>query len=356
MRRTALTFVGIPALAFVLAFGAASCAPAAKHRGPEAYTYSAVTAADGIAIDSSGYIWVLGEAGDLGELSPNGALMGQMPLDSCTGSGGSSLTGYYGIAIDAYGNVWAVNYACDFVDELTPSNNSLSHFDTGVAPYGIAIDYAGNAWVGDNGSHSLTPPYYSDVTEIGTNTITKYPASSTTSFNSNCAESVAIDQYNVVWLSGCGYVYMIDGSTGTPLNGQYDFVKTNNPSPGSIAIDPNNDAWVTDVDSIYLLNPSNAPVLMYSASGANLKGIAIDRVGDVWVTDDSTGTVLKLNPNGILLAAYAVGNGPGGVAIDAYGNVWVANTTDGTVTKWVGIAAGPQYWPYGGPQFPAGQP
>ncbi|MCL5278010.1 MAG: hypothetical protein M1517_09585 [Deltaproteobacteria bacterium] len=347
MRRTILTFIGIAALALVTA----SCAPA-KHSGPVAYTYSAVTAADGIAIDASGYIWVLGQAGDLAELAANGSLIGAKTLAPCTDGSGNSITAYYGIAIDAYGSIWAVNYACDFVDQLTPSTNSEQQFITGAAPYGIAIDGTGNVWVGDNGPGTTS---YSSVTEVEVKQTYSYSASSTP-LSSNCAESVAIDASGYVWLSGCGYVYLIDSANGTPSGGQYDFVNTNNPSPGSIAIDRHNDAWVTDVDSIYLLSPPNDPVLMYSASGADLKGIAIDRAGDVWVTDAATSTLLKLSPSGVLLAAFAVGNGPGGVAIDAYGDVWVANTTDGTVTEWVGIAAGPQYFPYSGPQFPGGQP
>ncbi|MCL4479050.1 MAG: hypothetical protein M1381_08150 [Deltaproteobacteria bacterium] len=40
------------------------------------------------------------------------------------------------------------------------------------------------------------------------------------------------------------------------------------------------------------------------------------------------------------------------MTIDASGNVWVANWNSNSVTKIVGLATGPQYFPYTGPQWP----
>ena len=55
---------------------------------------------------------------------------------------------------------------------------------------------------------------------------------------------------------------------------------------------------------------------------------------------------------------HDVGSLPVGIAIDRSGNVWVTNdTSPGTVTGIVGVAAGPQYVPVngaGGPVFSGG--
>ena len=40
------------------------------------------------------------------------------------------------------------------------------------------------------------------------------------------------------------------------------------------------------------------------------------------------------------------------IVIDTSGNVWVANWNSNSVTKIVGLATGPQYFPYTGPQWP----
>lgn len=331
-------------LSFALLFG--SCAPSApRSNGPVSFTSPAgVTAPDALAIDASGNVWVLGQAGSLAQISPRGAILATYTLPQ--GSGG--LTSYAGIAIAASGNIWAVNYAGGFVAQLVPSTGVITPYTTGYSPYGVAIDLSGNIWVGDTGSGS-TP--YSSLTEyVGS---TPYPSSYGSSpVSSNCVESVAIDGQGFVWLSGCGSVYLVKASTGA-ATGSYAFPSG---GPGNIAIDQNENAWAVDLGSLYEMTPPNNPVVVYSDANARFQGIAIDQANDIWLTDSANAELVEISPSGTLLAALPVGNNPGGVAIDVYGDVWVANTNDNTVTEWMGVAAGPQFFPYTGPQFPDGQP
>ncbi|MCL5878211.1 MAG: hypothetical protein M1428_00210 [Deltaproteobacteria bacterium] len=356
MRRLFFLIFGISAFAFF--FG--SCAPPANNNsrpvvytyasGPTAYTSPAgVTAPDALAIDASGNVWVLGQAGGLAEINPqNGKIITTTPLPGC--SSGSNY--YAGIAIGVSGNIWAVNNACDFAVEANPSTGTIyTPYTTGTAPYGIAIDAYDNVWVGDNGNYS-SPPFSSSVTEIPVSGPSQ-SFSQGNSLSSICSESVAIDSAGYVWLSGCGYVHTFDPS-GAPA-GSYKFPFGN---PGSIAIGSGDNAWVTDYDTVYELSPNGTFTGTYHVGLNNsiFQGIAIDSAGHVWVTDAANAALLEISPSRGLLAVFAVGNNPGGIAIDAYGDVWVANTNDNTVTEWMGIAAGPQYFPYTGPQFPDGQP
>lgn len=322
-----------------------SCAPPPTQNinNPIAYTFPAgVVAPDGIAIDVSGNIWVLGQTGYVAEINPAGAIMATYSLPP----GNNGLTSYAGIAIAASGNIWAVNYAGGFVAQLVPPTNTVHIYQTGFEPNGIAIDNTGNVWVGDTGRGS-TP--YSSVTELIGSTL--YYSSYGPPVSQNCLESVAIDGLGYTWLSGCGAVYILDASAN--LIGSYTF---SSGGPGNIAIDQNENAWVVDTDTLYLLSPPNDPVLMYSARGAIFHGIAIDHVGNVWVTDAENGTLLEFDSSGVLLSIFQVGYSPAGVTIDAYGDVWVANTHDNTITEWINVAIGPQYFPYTGPQFPGSQP
>ena len=341
MRRLFFVIFGISAFAFF--FG--SCAPPAHHNnGPVAYTSPAgVTAPDALAIDASGNVWVLGQAGGLAQIDSRGNVLATFPLPP----GSSGQTSYAGMAIAASGNIWAVNYAGDFVARVVPSNKTIQTYSTGISPYGIAIDPSGNVWVGDTGSGSSA---YSSLTEFAGSSV--YPSSYGNPVGPTCVESVAVDGLGYVWLSGCGAVYIVKASTGTE-KGSFIFPSG---GPGNIAIDQNENAWVVDLDRLYLMSPPNNPALMYSASGAQFQGIAIDQAGNVWVTDAANAALLEFNSSGTLRATFAVGNNPGGIAIDTYGDVWVANTNDNTVTEWMGIAAGPQYFPYTGPQFPDSQP
>ena len=86
-------------------------------------------------------------------------------------------------------------------------------------------------------------------------------------------------------------------------------------------------------------------------------GIAIDASGNIWVTSSHDNTITKLSPTGETIGEYnTAGETPFGIAIDSGGNVWVANNgfpqESNTVTELVGVAKGPQYWPYKGPQWP----
>ncbi len=66
--------------------------------------------------------------------------------------------------------------------------------------------------------------------------------------------------------------------------------------------------------------------------GANPTGIAYG-AGSLWVTNQSEGTVIRLNPQSLRKdATIPVGAGPAGIAFGD-GAVWVANSIDGTLSR-----------------------
>ena len=127
--------------------------------------------------------------------------------------------------------------------------------------------------------------------------------------------------------------------------------------PEGLAIDASGNAWVTN-------NPGSgiagtvvtltAPATSSSpyATGINPEGVALDHSGNVWVANSGSNTVTEMNASGATLQTYSVGTFPTDLAIDASGNVWVTNAGAGTVSELVGVATGPQFFPYSGPQFP----
>jgi len=123
---------------------------------------------------------------------------------------------------------------------------------------------------------------------------------------------------------------------------------------GGIAIDSSGNVWVANwSNSVTKLSSTGSIIGTYSV-GTNPVGIAIDGSGNVWVANYGGSTVTELSSTGSIIGTYSVGANPIGIAIDATGNVWVTNSSDNTVTKLVGLAKGPQYFPYKGPQFPGG--
>ncbi len=88
--------------------------------------------------------------------------------------------------------------------------------------------------------------------------------------------------------------------------------------------------------------------------GSDPQGIAIDSYGNVFVVNGVNNTVTELNSSGVIISTYTVGSGPRGIAIDATDYVWVSNEYSYAVTGIIGVAKGPQYFPYKGPVFPGG--
>ena len=62
---------------------------------------------------------------------------------------------------------------------------------------------------------------------------------------------------------------------------------------------------------------------------------------------------MELNSSGTVTSTFTIQGAPLGIAIDASGNLWIANGSG--VAKLSGVAAGPQFFPYKGPQWPSGQ-
>jgi hypothetical protein len=123
-------------------------------------------------------------------------------------------------------------------------------------------------------------------------------------------------------------------------------------APQRIAIDQIGDVWVTNAftNIISEFGPLGAAVSGSPIIGGGLgapSGIAIDSSGNVWVTNTASGTnsLSKFNSSGMPVSGspFTGGglNGPDGPAIDAMGNVWVANATygvdDGSGDVWVTV-------------------
>ncbi len=304
----------------------------------------------GIAIDASGKIWVTGLDGSLSELLNNGTTIAIYSV-------GSRLEG---VAIDANGNVWGVDNSKDYegnfdVIEISPppyytycfGNNCIipsGIYPVGSYPAGIAIDASGNVWVTN----------FTSVTELsptGT-TIGTYSEGLMTSLYGG----IAIDASGNAWVCSPGSSITELSPTGTtiatyPSTGTS--IATYSGGCFTLAIDPSGNIWATGSNTVTKLSPAGITIGVYTV-GQNPAGIAIDASGNVWVTNNGSGTVTELNIDGKTIGTYRVGVDPRGIAIDGAGNVWVANSGDGTITKIPGIAKGPQYFPYTGPQFPGG--
>lgn len=289
---------------------------------------STATCGSGIAIDSSGNLWTVCPNTDrITELTAGGA------YKNGTLSNSSWIIDYgpQGIAIDASGNLWITASGMSYVIELTATGAYKSYVDVGNGPYGIAIDDAGNIWVVTNGNNRVTELTASGAYKNGT------LANSTFVVGTN-PKAIAIDPSGNVWVGDQAFVnkpYSTSAVTVLTGSGAYKY--------GTLI---NSTFSVSDI--IDGVSPAN---------------IAIDAAGKVWVTtlsfDSNSVTVLAADgtyANGTLAnSSFIVGTNPTGIAIDAAGDVWTTNRGGNNVTKLSNSgAAGPEYFPYSGPQWPSG--
>ncbi|HEY2473999.1 MAG TPA: SMP-30/gluconolactonase/LRE family protein [Candidatus Cybelea sp.] len=118
--------------------------------------------------------------------------------------------------------------------------------------------------------------------------------------------------------------------------------------PDNIAFDRSRKLYVTDSDGrtiarVLVLTPDGRLVAQWhvfaaaeGGSGYGPEGIALDRSGNVLVTDAARGSVIELTPQGKLtktLGKPAAFPNLGHVAVDAQGNVYVAQAQPNLLEK-----------------------
>ncbi len=322
----------------------------------------------GVAIDSSGNVWVASYFKAVSEFSPIGK-----PVFA-NGITGYGLQSSYGIAIDSQNNIWVpnedspqtVNNALGSVTELNSSGQPLSG-QTGFSqgglnyPASIAIDTTGVSWVVDYGNSHVTLLSSSGQPLSGTSGYAP-PDGAGSGFAFPVA--IAVDSNRVGWVANEGGNFITRMSAdGT----QFTNIQCCD-NPEGLAIDQHGYVWVSNYygDSVSQISSSNNAVVSAGYNGGGLAhpvGIAIDGAGSVWVANfrgpslsqlagsasNTPGNALSPSagwaPDAGLLEAY-------GIAIDASGNVWVTNFGNNTLTEFVGLA-GPLKTPVIGlPQAP----
>ena len=369
-----------------------------------------------IAIDASGNLWVLSDTystsantytPQLVEIS-NGSVAKTINLSGIpsTSPGGNAA---YGIAIDSSGNIWITDQIANstpnsYTDQLVeisngsivktitmPSNNSDA----------LQIDASGNIWVPNYipNSTSSTLEYSDQLVEVSNGAITNtftLPSDATGE-----PQGIAIDSKGNIWIPTYNYNSSNDAS-------YYELVEDSNSGNilqtislpggydnggGDIAIDPSGNIWLpndvvnssttSSTNTYGIVEISNNKIVktitIYPAStSANysnygINSIAIDSAGNVWVCgyeyDSSTniyiGQLFEIS-NGVIANTIDIGNfDPFYITIDPSGNILISSDNfqnSGTSTTSFGyysgniieiknVASGGEYFPYSGPMF-----
>ena len=248
-----------------------------------AATLTGLGAPQAMAFDANGNLFVANSYGPNGY----GTTVSEFAPGSLTPS--TTLTGLNkpdAIVFDASGNLYVANGNGDTVSVFAPGSTTPTGSLTGVYdPVGLAVDQRGDVLVGNSPTFNFTPGWISLFTP-GSTVPTMLNDSST-------FKSAAFDSR--------GFLYGAGGNN-----------------------------WVDKYSPITFSHAAHIVANMSYLSA----GVAFDSVGNLYVGDGASNTVVEFPPNSSASSTIYTGlSNPSDVAIDASGNLYVSYFTSGPVYR-----------------------
>jgi streptogramin lyase len=238
-----------------------------------------------------------------------------------------------GVAVTPSGDVWITNQGDCYQLGLSGCTTNASvilvtaqgtkSYSGFASPAGIAVDSKGNAWVANLGGNNVQ---HINVTTGGVDIVLSDPNLQLI----NAPTSVAVDsQDNVLIANRATQVISKYSSTGQFIS--YLKVSMN---LFSLAIGPDDRLWVADTQDNAIYCPSLGVSFKLPKNTAP-HALAIDRLGNPWVANYNTSSVVQFNSNGRPLSVVKSGvRFPTGVDFDGAGNLYISNFSLNNVGKY----------------------
>lgn len=260
-------------------------------------------------------------------------------------------------ALDRAGGSVTLSWSGQYVNGYRLSVSPSTGVTVNGAAYTGAVSFASSS----SGATATLPANSTGSGVAYTFTLTATGASGTTPSASNLAVTVSgvphhvysggsynfvsllalgVDPSNNVWISG-GYLTELPAGNRT---GPVDVAKA--PMPGNPAFDSAGNLWTTsyntaaqarDVLHVWAPTFQSATGFGSSLGFVNPQSVALDAVGNVWVTDlgttYGTGSVFEIATNlGVTQVTASTFTAIGPIAVDGSGNVWFLDGGHGVVT------------------------
>ena len=364
----------------------------------------------GVAMDEAGNIYVadsynqtIRRINSLGEVTTLAGLAGHSGSTNGQGSA-ARFNNPHGLAVDAAGNIYVADTGNQLVRKITPSGvvttlaGSVAGRGTAdgvgdaarfTSPDGVAVDAAGQVYVVDTLNFTvrkITPAGV--VTTLaglagqrgnadGTGSVARFSTPGGVAVDRKGNIYVA-DSFNdaIRKITPAGEVTTLAGRVNGGSNDD-EGRAAGFSNPAGVAVDDSGDVFVADTSNgaIRKISPNGSVTTLAgstpsgSADGVGRAakfhlpyGVAVDKSGHLYVSDDGNNTIRKIAPDGTVTtwAGLAGGSGhadgtgtvarfhyPSGVALDSTGNLFVADclshtirkiSPEGVVSTWAGMA------------------
>jgi DNA-binding beta-propeller fold protein YncE len=250
----------------------------------------------------------------------------------------------WGVAVDQSSNdIYVVDSLSGRISKLSPSGTLLASWGklgtargSFLAPRAIAVDRSGTVYVDDDGNRRIQK--LSSSGKVAAVWRVKLPL-----FARNGVASMAVD--------GRGQIYLVDAvhksvRVYSPAGLALPARSVGNVSPTGIAIGARNTLIVSSpsgygtsaVTAIQTISTASKRLSLVYVKGVYANGIAIDGHGELYLDDQTTASIIKVSPSGIIQARWRpAGLKPGsalnGIAVDGAGNIYVTDGLHAAVYK-----------------------
>ncbi len=308
---------------------------------------------------------------------PAGAGGGSYTISTYAGNGSGTSSGDggpatsaslyypYGVAVDAAGNVYIAELNGNRVRKVTrdgvistyAGNGRVGNSgDSGQAtaaqlfqPAGLAVDRGGNLYIAEVGHRvrKVTPDGIISTFVGGANGGNTGDGGPAGEALLNSPQGLAFDAAGNLYIAelGGGRVRKVDagGTVSTVISGL--------DRPDNVAVDPAGNLYIAEFTQIRKLSPAGESTINYT----KLKPfVAADGRGNVYLSDNNTGTVIQVSPSGAQTTIAGTGaggfSGDGGLAtraqllgvrsmaFDASGAIYIAEWANNRVRKLTPVA------------------
>jgi sugar lactone lactonase YvrE len=238
----------------------------------------------------------------------------------------SGLSSPSGVAVDGSGNLYIVdssNYRV-LKETLSAGIYSQSAIGSGLsAPSGVALDAAGNVYIADSSNQRVVK----ETLSAGV-----YTQSVLASGLSSIPQGIAVD--------GSGNVYVAENAVIklTPANGSYtqSTLNTQGLNVNWLALDGQGNIFLVDSNASEVISMSlsgqNSQSASVGSGFSDPSGIAVDAVGNIYISDELNNRVVKETLQNGSYAQSVLPTGtlksPTGLAVASNGNVFVADQSN----------------------------